>query len=102
MGPKRKDAQHLELDDADILAVVDPSDDNTIPRARRPERLTLNSRPRAAGKRSCHSRTWRQASSITHLPSGTISPVSSARRMNSSGESTPRSGWCHRSNASTA
>lgn len=43
MGPKRKDAQHLELDDADILAVVDPSDDNTIPRARRPEFLRAKS-----------------------------------------------------------
>lgn len=34
MGTNRRDP-HV-LDDADILAVADPSDDNTIPRARRP------------------------------------------------------------------
>ena len=40
---------------------------------------------RRQGTASCHSRIWRQASSSTHLPIGTIRPVSSASGMKSSG-----------------
>ena len=43
----------------------------------------------------------RQAVRSTHSPSATISPVSSATRMNSPGGTRPRSGWCQRTSAST-
>ncbi|MGA9077113.1 MAG: hypothetical protein WB383_02105 [Acidimicrobiales bacterium] len=44
---------------------------------------------------------WRQASPITHSPIGTMSPVSSAIGMNSSGGTIPRAGSIHRMSAST-
>ena len=50
---------------------------------------------------AAHSAAWRQAFSSTHLPIGAISPLSSARQMNSPGGTTPRWGWSHRSSAST-
>ena len=40
---------------------------------------------------ACHARAWRSASRSTHSPIGTISPVSSAMGMNSTGEMVPRS-----------
>jgi hypothetical protein len=43
-----------------------------------------------------------QVTSITHHPSGMLRPVSSAIGMNSAGESGPRLGRVHRSNASNA
>ncbi len=43
---------------------------------------------------------WRQASSITHSPIGTMSPVRSAVGMNSSGGTMPRTGSFQRINAS--
>jgi hypothetical protein len=45
---------------------------------------------------------WRQASLSAHSPIGTISPVSSAIGMNSTGPTRPRSGWCQRISASNA
>ena len=48
-----------------------------------------------------HCTSWRQAVSSTHWPIGTISPVSSAMGMKSAGETSPRSGCCQRSKAST-
>ncbi len=65
----------------------------------RPERFTHtgNGAPRSASQRAA----WRQASSSTHAPRGTISPLSSAAGMNSLGDTTPRRAWCHRTRAST-
>ena len=53
------------------------------------------------GRLSCQARSCWQASSITHWPSGTMRPVSSARGMNASGERRPRCGWSQRTSAST-
>ena len=54
-----------------------------------------------AGRIRCHSAACRHAVSMTHRPSGVITPLFSASAMNASGESTPRAGWFHRSSAST-
>ena len=43
----------------------------------------------SAGASPCQARAWRQASSSTHRPIGTISPVSSASGMNSPARSAP-------------
>ena len=48
----------------------------------------------------CMSAPARHASRSTQLPSGTMSPVCSATRMNSAGGSSPRVGWFQRTNAS--
>ena len=37
---------------------------------------------------------------MTHSPSATIRPISSATGINSTGDTMPRSGWCQRSSAS--
>ena len=49
---------------------------------------------------SCHAAVCRQASARTQAPIGTMSPVSSAIGMNTSGGSGPCSGCCQRSSAS--
>ena len=48
-----------------------------------------------------HAAPCAQACSSTHLPISVISPVSSASGMNSSGGTTPRTGWFQRISAST-
>jgi hypothetical protein len=47
-----------------------------------------------------HWAALRQASISAHLPSGTMSPLSSATGMNTAGGTTPLTGWRHRANAS--
>jgi hypothetical protein len=47
-----------------------------------------------------HRASRRSAWSRTNSPIGSTSPVSSASGRNSSGESKPRSGCCHRTSAS--
>ena len=47
-----------------------------------------------------HSAAWRQASSTTHAPIGTIRPVCSAIGMKTGGTTMPRSGWYQRISAS--
>ena len=49
---------------------------------------------------SGHCAASSQARLMTHSPSATISPISSATGMNSTGETMPRSGWCQRIRAS--
>ncbi len=49
-----------------------------------------------------HDAASRQACSSTHRPSGTIRPLDSATGMKESGPSSPRSGCCQRTSASTA
>ena len=48
-----------------------------------------------------HALAWRQACSMTHLPSGMMKLVASATWMKRSGPSTPSVGWCQRISAST-
>ena len=48
-----------------------------------------------------HSWAWRQASSSTQVPTGTMRPVSSRAGMNSPGLTMPRSGSSQRMRAST-
>ena len=55
---------------------------------------------RAAGPACCQATFCRQAVCSTHLPIGTISPVSSATGMNCIGATGPRSGCSQRSSAS--
>ena len=50
---------------------------------------------------SRHATHWRTAVSITSRVSGLIRPVCSASGMNSSGRTSPQSGWFQRSSAST-
>jgi hypothetical protein len=50
----------------------------------------------------CQATFCAQAVSMTHLPIGTISPVSSASGMKWLGCNRPRSGCCQRSRASTS
>ena len=50
---------------------------------------------------SIQARCWRRAMSRTLAVRDLISPVCSARPMNSSGPTMPRSGCCHRTRAST-
>ena len=47
-----------------------------------------------------HSAPWRSASPSTQRPMPVIAPVSSASGMNSTGGTSPRSGWFHRTSAS--
>ncbi len=63
------------------------------------ERLTLIRRA-APPCSCCQTRAWRTASSRTHRPRGTISPVRSASGMKRSGPSTPYCGWDQRTSAS--
>ncbi len=49
---------------------------------------------------TCHWRSCSAAVRITHMPMGRISLVSSASGMNSSGQTSPRSGWYQRKRAS--
>jgi len=49
----------------------------------------------------CHSAACRHASPSTQRPTSAIRPVSSSMGMNSFGPTTPRTGWCQRSSAST-
>ena len=46
-------------------------------------------------------RSSRHASRRTHAPSAAIRPLASASGMKSNGGTTPRSGWCQRTSAST-
>ena len=64
---------------------------------------TFAIRPRGgrSGYRSLQIRDWRQTSSITQRPTGTISPVSSSAGRNSSGRTRPRLGSSQRMSAST-
>ncbi len=63
----------------------------------RAETLTETQRSRPWAR---HAASWRQDSSRTQAPIGTIGPSSSAMRRNSPGSSSPRSGWSQRSSAS--
>jgi hydrogenase maturation protein HypF len=67
----------------------------------RPDRLMLRvggfSR---GGLLRCHSAACRQASRSTQAPRGRISPLASARGMNSVGATSPRAGWFQRARAS--
>jgi hypothetical protein len=49
---------------------------------------------------ACQWPAWRQASRRTQLPMASTWPVSSARGMNSAGETAPRTGCCQRTRAS--
>ena len=49
---------------------------------------------------SSHRRAWAQASSSTHAPSRSTSPVSSASGMKPAGATSPRLGCCQRTSAS--
>ena len=53
------------------------------------------------GALRCQAAACRQASRSTQAPSGRISPVASARGMNSVGGTRPRAGWFQRHRAST-
>ena len=67
----------------------------------RPDRLMLRVSGRSRGGLvRCHSAACRQASRSTQAPSGRISPLASARGMNSVGGTSPRTGWCQRARAS--
>src|SRR4028118_1221901 len=61
--------------------------------------ITVNGVPRA--RPCCHPFARRQASSTTHLPMGTIRPISSASATNSEGPRSPRRGCRHRNRAPT-
>ena len=68
----------------------------------RADRFTLTKRSSAAtGYSACQRWSWRQACSSTHRPMGTMRPVSSATRMNSSGTAGRAAGCSQRSRAST-
>jgi hypothetical protein len=47
-----------------------------------------------------HAAPWRSASCSTHVPIPTMSPVSSASGMNSTGGMSPRVAWSQRTRAS--
>ena len=64
----------------------------------RTERLTDNDN---AGMARCHCTSWAHAISSTQAPIGTMSPVSSANGMKSSGPTSPMSGRSQRTRAST-
>ena len=66
----------------------------------RRERLTAIGRP-ASPRALPGAHLARRPGRSTHSPSGTIRPVSSASGMNSSGGTSPCSGCCQRSSAST-
>ena len=55
----------------------------------------------ATGDPLSQATSWQQAWVRTQSPIDTMTPVSSATPMNSSGASSPRWGWRHRSSAST-
>ena len=57
---------------------------------------------RGVSPSTCHSAAWRQSSSITHSPIGSISPLCSAAGMNAAGGTRPRDGSFQRRSASTA
>jgi hypothetical protein len=52
------------------------------------------------GEVRCHSAACRQASHSTQAPRGRMSPLASARGMNSVGATSPRTGWRQRARAS--